>query len=40
MDAALAATVKADILVFKSDRQPLSMKVWRSGRASRVENKP
>ena len=28
-DAALAATVKADILVVKSNRQPLSMKVWR-----------
>jgi hypothetical protein len=36
-DAALAATVKADILVVKSNRQPLSMKVWAT-RVSGSEN--
>jgi hypothetical protein len=36
-DAALAATVKADILVVKSNRQPLSMKVWRVTRVSGSE---
>jgi len=30
--------VKADILVVKSNRQPLSMKVWRGTRVSESEN--
>jgi hypothetical protein len=39
-DAALAATVKADILVVKSNRQPLSMKVWRGTARERVGKRP